>query len=444
MHPTSERRLNRCRLGLAALATLTVACSREPWRGELPLRPLLYTEPAQLGSGEGSTEPVTWTDPVAWPSEFGTQTSLARPTDQRLLPARSPEALVLATTTALLAHDREALEFHLFDAAGLTRAARTGADTARRDAATLLDDSLRTLALFDPGPPSQAREGGLGAMLRPGQLVIGRPRTVEGAVIEDGTPAVMHWGSEIELALTDGTASFTLRFPRIIVDTDGTWRLGAAPTVDARFAAFRELGIDRKPQLLAPEHSPLPLSVGNFWHYRTRRPSGTETADTWGILTQEGFRDEVTDVTEFDGWRLVRMRRVFDNPLRPVEATALIQTPLRLYRCDRECQRHAGDLGWILSYSIAQVPVVVYPLSGGRAWGAGGVDSRNNVYRVQPESTPVETPAGAFGDTTEIVRITPRGRESRFFVPGVGFILSRNDAGLATTLEELTEYRVLP
>jgi hypothetical protein len=440
--------LRRLHLLLAALLA-TAGCDRAAWEGELPLRPLLYTEPAAQAAegssteGSGQPEPELIGDPVAWPTEFETHT--VRPTDatMRLAPATSPDALMQAVYSALVAYDAEALQIHLFTADELAAAARMGADAARRDAATTHDESMRLLEAFNPGPQSEARAGGIAALLRPSQVVVGRPRSITGAVVEEQEPVAMHWGNELTIQLVDTNSTFSLRFPKLLVTSDGIWKLAAAPTVDQRFRAFRALGIDRKPELMNPEHAPIPLSVGNFWHYRTRRPSGGDTATEFGVITQDGYRDEVTEVEDHGGYRVVRFRRVFDNPVRAIESFAWLVTPLRVYRCDRDCQRHAGDVTWTLNYAANQVPILTYPLIAGESWGAGGEDGRNNVFRIQPDRVAVEVPAGSYGESFEVSRITPRGRESRFFVPGIGVVLARDDAGFATTLEELTDYRVL-
>lgn len=432
-------------LSLAAL----LGCDRPAWQGEMPLRPLLYTEPAAIlleGSadeGSASIAAAPTLDPVAWPTAFETHTIRPNDAAQRLAPATTPDALMQAVYAAFVAYDVQALRVHLFSAEELGASARMGADAARREAATIHDESMRLLEAFDPGPQSEARPGGIGAMLRPSQVVVGRPRTVTGAVAAENDVIAMHWGNELTIQLVDTSSTFALRFPKILLTSEGIWKLAAAPTVDQRFRAFRALGIDRKPELMNPEHAPIPLSVGNFWHYRSRRPSGGDTATAFGVLTQDGYRDEVTEVEDHEGYRVVRFRRVFDNPIRSIESFAWPVTPLRVYRCDRDCQRHANDVSWTLTYAANQVPILTYPLIAGDSWGAGGEDGRNNVFRTQPDRVAVEVPAGSYSETFEVSRITPRGRESRFFVPGIGVVLARTDAGFATTLEELTDYRVL-
>ncbi len=438
MRTDAVRLVPRVALGLALCGV--TGCDAPFGHGDPPLRPLLYTE-APTGT-DGSGQHV---DPVAWPSEFATRAMTPGAADRATGPAATPEQALYGVFAALVAHDEDALDAYLFDGAGLGAAARLGDDAARRDAGEIADAVRRLLATFDPGPASRARDGGLAALLRPTQVVVGRPRTIEGRAIEDPDDGIasMHWGNELTFEVAGTDARFTLRFPRLLRGVDGSWRLGAAPVVDARFVAFRALGIDHKPELLTTDHADLPLTVGNFWHYRTRRPHDGASEDGWGVLTQDGYRDEVSEVVEYDGYRVATMRRLFDNPLRTGETWSVLVTPTRVYRCDRECRRNAGTLSWVLTFASRAVPMVVFPLEPGAAWGAGGSDGRSNVFRVQPEFAVSDVPAGVFDEAYEIVRTTPNGREIRYFVRGVGFVATRNDAGFATTLEELTEYRVL-
>jgi hypothetical protein len=444
--------LDSWRLHLIHLVTtaLVAGCARAPSSSEPPLRPLLYTEGSSPGGAplDGLEE---WTDPtydpVAWPTRFGS-VAVARTLERATVAsAVTPAAAMVGVVNALLNGDREALESYLFDAASLSESARIGNEAALRDAAEIHDATLALFEAFEPGPASRARPGGLAELFAPGALIVGRGRLLDGTASQPDEHPPMHWGSELSIELVGTGATFVLRFPRLLQGADGRWRLAAAPAIDARFRTFRALGLDLKPELLAFDQHPFPLTVGSYWHYRTRRPlSGDPTAEGTGrgLITPDGFRDEVVRLDEFPSYRVAHLRRLFDNPARSSEYFSYLVTPLRVYPCDRECQRRAGEMDWLLSWAQSRTPLLAFPLTPGLGWGAGGLDGRTNIYRVQPESTDVEVPAGTFTGAMEIVRATARGRESIAFVPSVGTVMRRSSTGSATDIEELIEYRILP
>ncbi len=448
MTPTAPARRHVAVAGLLC-ALLMSACGRRERVGEPPLRPLLYTE-GHGGIGEAPPALWEWTspgyDPVAFPSEHATSIVLA---DAPLPsgPAATPRDLMLGVWDALARGDRAALAPYLFDAEGLSAAAHMGMDAARAEVADMDEAMQALLAAMSPGPASRARPDGLVSLLEPGQVVVGRPRNVDGSVADDDDDVpVMHWGNELQLVVAegDGDASFTLRFGRILLGEDGAWRLAAAPTLDDAFDTFIALGLALKPEMLNPEHAAYPVSVGNYWHYRSRQPAvGSAEGEGYGVLTDEGYRDEVIDVTECAGYRIARIRRLFDNPSRNSETHAWLVTPTRLYDCDRECVRRADEMSWLLAWARRQVPTQVFPPRAGMSWGAGGLDTRTNVYRVQPDRAAVDVPAGVFDDAWEITRSTARGRESTFFVQGIGVVMRRQVASYDTTIEELVDYRVM-
>lgn len=443
----------RDRLSVAMLATVAVLLGGcLPGRGESepPLRPLLYTEGSNstanlLPGYEEWTDPAH--DPVAWPTRFPTAALSRAPDRATVASALTPAAAMLGVLDALLHGDRDSLETYLFDAPSLSAAARLGEDAARRDAAEIRDATLALYEVFAPGPASRARPGGLAELFAPGSVIVGRGRNLDGSASAEGESPPMHWGSEVTVELTGSDATFVLRFPRLLQGPDGLWRLAAAPAVDARFRTFRALGLDLKPELLAFDQHPWPLTVGSYWHFRTRRPlDGDPTAEGTGrgLITPDGFRDEVSRLDEYPSYRVAHLRRLFDNPSRDSEHLAYLVTPLRVYSCDRECQRRAGDIDWMLSWTQSRTPLLAFPLVPGTGWGAGGLDGRTNVFRVQPEPIDVEVPAGTFGGASEIVRATARGRESFAFVPSVGIVMRRASTGSSTEIEELIEYRILP
>lgn len=444
--------VTRCTSLLAiALGLLVSACRGPVEPHDPPLRPLLYTEP--IDGDEPLPGDEMWVrpdiDPVAWPTSWGTHSAAHLPRPRGAAATANAEQLLIDVVDALLSNDDDRFLAHVLDAEGLRDAARMGEDAARIRSAELLDEARETLDRFDPGPAAAARPGGLAALLEPTQVVAGRPRLVDGQLVEDDADAELRWGSEVTLQLIGHDLTFTVRFPQLLRRSDGTWALGAAPTVDARFASWRRLGMDRKPELMDAAHAAWPLTAGSYWHYRVRQPTAGAIADNddgeqYGILTDDGYRDEVVDITRWDGWRLVRLRRLYDDPARTSESPALLVTPHHVYRCPRDCVRNADDVGWILAWSERQTPLLVDGIEHGRSWGAGGNDVRNNVYRSAPDPVASAVPAGTFREAVEITRSTPGGRETRFFAHGIGFVMTRQVAGITTTVEELVDYRILP
>lgn len=436
-------------LAVLALCASLAGCRKPASTTEPPLRPLLYTEP--IASDEPLPGDEMWTrpdlDPVAWPTAWGTHSAAHMPRPRGPAATSNAEQLLVDVVDALLTNDDARFLAHVLDAEGLRDAARMGQDAARVRAAELADEAEETLARFDPGPAAAARPGGLGALLEPTQVVAGRPRLVDGQLVEDPADAELRWGSEVTLQLVGHDQTFTVRFPQLLRRADGTWALGAAPTVDARFATWRRLGMDRKPELMDAEHAAWPLTAGSYWHYRVRQPTADaldEDGEQYGVLTDDGYRDEVVDVSRWDGWRLVRLRRLFDDPSRSSESPALLVTPLHVYDCPRDCIRNADDVGWILAWSERRTPLLVDGVEAGRSWGAGGTDVRNNVYRSSPDPEEAAVPAGTFRTAVEISRSTPGGREARYFAHGIGVVMTRQVAGITTTVEELVDYRILP
>lgn len=424
----------------AAVAALALAgCRGESAEVQAPLRPLLYTE-APAGTGPTIPGFEEWVDPnhdpTAWPTEH--TTTFARRAATPPGPAATPEALVLDVFEALASGDVERLRVHAFDGQALATASRMSPESGSRTADEIWDETLATLRMMAPRPGARA------IVLQPGQVTIGRPRAVDGSVAEEDEAAVMHWGNELTFTIRGTDLEFTLRFPNLLVDERGLWKLRAAPTVEAGFEAYRDMGLDLMPELMDTEHAPIPLSVGNYWHYQTRRPGTGEGETAYGTLTRDGHRDSVVEVSEHQGYRVARFRRVYDDPNRSSSRFAWLVTPTRLFECGRECVRRADDPAWVLAYGRRTTPLCVFPVERGTGWGAGGHDTRNNAWRVAPEPAEVSVPAGTFPDAFELVRSTAAGRESTYFVPGIGMVMLRTQSAVETLVEELVDYRILP
>lgn len=431
---------------LTIALTLLAACRPPERQPEPPLRPLLYTEAPEgtpgVPAGYEALADRTF-DPTAWPTAYSSVSPSELGPELTLMQATTPDRLMLDVFYALLDGDLARLERHVFRPEALSAAARMGEEAAE-EATEATRAALRDLVnAFTSGSPSQLREGGLRELLEPGQIVVGRPRNIDGAQTAD-EDAVMHWGSELVVHVRGTNIDFALRFPNLLLGPDGLWHLRRAPTVDDRFGTWRAAGFDLKPAMMQNEHAPYPVDVGNYWHYRTRRPGvGGEGASEYGVLTNRGFRDEVTSVEEYVGYRVARIRRVYDNPSLTSERDALLLTPLRVYDCDRECVRRRDDASWVLDYAHRTTPLLVFPLQRGEGWGAGGRAQTSNRFRVGADPEVADVPSGRYPDAYAIVSSTPRGRSTRYVIPGVGVVLHRLESTTETHLEELTEFRIL-
>jgi hypothetical protein len=421
----------------------------EPGATDPPLRPLLYTEAPAPAERVPLPGMEMWQaadlDPVAWPTELPT-TVRSMPSTGLHEPPRTPDALLLAALDALLRDDTQALAALTFDVDTFAAAARTSTRDAERQVEELVQTLTQTRLLFQAPPPSQARAEGLRGLLEPGQVTLGRGRLHSGAVATADQVAVMHWGNEVVMHHRDLPVSFVIRFPKVLVDSEGVWRLAAAPVADAAFRMFRTLGLDLKPELLNATQGGLPLNTGNFWHYRVERPreeSGSTTELRLGFAS-EGFRDEIIGMDDRGAYRLVRFRRLFDDPTRTSQTFAWLQTPLRIYACNRECQRRSRDVSWLLTHAQNQVPLLVLPPPAGGGWGAGGTERTDPVWRVAPETEAVDVPAGHFPATRRLSRSVPGGQQVVHFAPGIGFVQRSTIAGLRTEDERLSDYRIMP
>jgi hypothetical protein len=435
---------------LPLLLILNGGCSSsEANLSDPPLRPLLYTEVTSRVEGgiPGFDEWLaTNHDPLAWPAE-GSLGVL--PTHVSVVAEpRTADELMLAVFEALLSEDARLLQSLVFTPEAYMAAARTNEGDAQA-AIDELQAGVRTLLeQFESPSESQSRPDGLRGLIEAGQITVGRGRNIDGSSTTADQIPVMHWNSEMIMRLRDTEVEFVLRFPKVLVGADGMWRLAAAPSVDGRFQAFRSLGMDLKPEMMSAQHSAFPLSVGNYWHYRTIRPLSSQPQEGNSRAVNQsannGYRDEVIQTDDHLGYRVVRLRRLFDDPNRPSQLFAWLVTPLRIYSCSRDCQRSAEDTSWILNYAQNQVPLIVLPALPGSAWGTGGHDTEHNVWRIDPERQEIVVPSGTFPEAVELSRSVAGGQQFVYFAPGVGFVMRRNNAGLQTEDEELIDYRIMP
>jgi hypothetical protein len=267
---------------------------------------------------------------------------------------------------------------------------------------------------------------------------------------------VQHWSNTVYFSLLsqplkpqEGSkkppeAPFSLNLGRILRVPSGEWCLASAPDPSGVFRAYLRAGFHFKPEMLQPEHHPFPLSVGNFWLYRVKRPESGGLQELEALdATSEEVRLEVVDVEAFEGYRLVTLRRIHKHLETKSETLRYLVTPRRLYYCTRYCASRIKELTYVIDYTRFNTPRLVFPLKQGVSWGSGGVSSRRDNNHVRQDAAVVTVPAGEFRDALVVDRTLKDKGEVRYFKPGVGVVRreGRDERGPYT--EEMIKYRIL-
>jgi hypothetical protein len=455
---------------VVAVASGVGGCPPSDVPGEPPLRPLVYTE-----SPGGTTSPTLpgyemWTgetDPTAYPDETGLLGR--RRSDERVAPDQldlsTPEALGRLVFQALARLDEDLLEHLLMTPEEYARAARTSYSRAVEHVAQARAEMADVLGVFRGQVPSEQRPGGLGGMLRLEAVNARSYRRVTGEIIPAGSsePGEMVLGSEIVLRLGDTDQLFRLRLPKVLRDATGQWRLAEAPEVGGTLQLFTEMGFQLSGTLLSFEHYPLPWQTGNYWMYQVRtleRQVGEVEARIEGHPEPERrdrservvardpslplIRDEVASRQDYDGYSLVWIARTDGQPRSTPRRRAYLVTARRVYRCERDCQRHIDEIDWLLDHLSRRTPELIFPLRPGLGWRTGGRLSAEGEYQTRQREEVAHVPAGRFEGTICVTRSTNEGREHRYVAPGIGVVLTRVEGSTTTTYQELVEYRILP
>jgi hypothetical protein len=307
--------------------------------------------------------------------------------------------------------------------------------------------------------------------------VPGSGRRITGETVEGDEPADMFFGTEVHMRLHDTAQVFELRIPKLLKDAQGQWRIADPPELDGQFLLFIEMGFPLTQRLLSFEHYPYPLQTGNYWTYQVRRedrelstdiPSPSEEvaegtgegpddgggpvageppdpfAEDESAADLERYRDEVVDREDYDGYALVRIRRTYDDPERTTERFAYLMTAYRLYRCNADCRRNIEDISWLLAHLSHRTPELIFPLEPGMGWRTGGRLDADGEYQSRSQYESADVPAGNFVDAVCITKGTTLGREHRYFVRGIGVVLTRTEAATQITYAELIDYRIIP
>lgn len=361
----------------------------------------------------------------------------------------SPESLARAVFRAIAEQDRALFYRVLIDEGSLQKLAKVKEDTAKKRVSALRRSAMKSFSVFSPGNASEEPEGGLAKKIVFEEFKAGKAGTIWGRKPRRGEEVVQHWNNTLQFSLRSHeeegkTAIFSLSLGRILKTPSGEWRLASSPEASGSFRDYLNAGFHLKPEMMQPEHHPFPLSVGNFWRYKVKRP-GLEGAenDTLDNL-QEEVRLEVTGVDKFDGYRLVTLRRIHKRTDSRSETVRYLVTPRRLYFCSSYCKYKIKDIDYVIAYIRQNSPLLIFPLQPNDAWRAGGVKTRRNPrWIVGEERELAAVPAGDFRDSLVIKSARKGDSESRHFKPGIGVVRRSKEDRHGLSIEELIEYRIL-
>jgi hypothetical protein len=474
-------------LGVSGLTACSDAHERAPRptkAEQRPLQPLIYTERPDLSVEaaavrerrlmrqllEGSSASGNWGDLEA-------VSETKRPT------LTDADQLGEAMFDALVERDEglwDALFVAPADYAGMVH---LDLDKSREFVDDVQAKSRETWESFEPGRASEAREDGLEGLLEFASLELGEGRTVGGSVAEDDEPVAQHWGNVLELRLSGTDVHFELRISKILYVAHPRHRpnqpmlgLASAVQMSSQLEVYLRAGLHLKPELLETREYPYPLAVGNFWRYRrspadgpadeadgsASKPADSEELDAenaaYSGLTATETLLEVTSVDRHGSWRLVTLRRSYNDENLTTYNQHWLVLPRRIYRCSSVCRTHSDDLGWLLSYLDQQTPIFRFPMNLEDGWGEGGQSAdASAVFEVGADWSDVDVPAGNYANTVAIEGTGPlalidgfyRGREqTRYFAHGRGVVRrvlgSRADGSRGRVVERLVESRIMP
>ena len=408
---------------------MVMGCER-PFSGEEPpLRPLVYTE---LPPSEETVEEA--------PPEIENHVA--------------PEDLGYALFHALIDHDRTAYEDIFVSSAAISELIHAKPDDATRQARDILQKSELMWQLFVPPLAAEEPIGGLSSRLRLIEFRLGKGRTLAGKVADPGTDEIMqHWGNDLRIELLDSDKVFTIRIPKIVKTRLG-WRIAAPIEFDRTLQIFLETGMHLKSDLLTSEHYPMPLEVGNYWKYRVVREldSLPETTDpnTKSAPSQDvTINDMITDILQRNGYWIVTFERTEVDPNNQPDGPVIshfswLVSPRSIYPCARDCRNNVDSISYLLGYISRQTPIYIFPLEIGKRWGTAGQTVNFSKYEVRAiHNDPIVVPNGSFTQVYELFGSIEEGRESRYFVPGIGVIKRIVRGSVSQKSEVLIQRRLI-
>lgn len=435
--------------GAVLLSTLaTTGCDNNSYRSDnQPLRPLLYTEseqslqPFELEGWELWTTPDL--DPHAYPG-------IALEQEKRMMSGdafdhRSPEGLIRAAYVAATRGDLAMLQSLALDEEGLTTIARVPTSRAAARHQALQRSLEEFMRLFRPESATDARPDGLSGLIQPSGIQLGPPRRIDGSIVADVADAEMYSANTMRIHVLSSTIDFDVRFPRLLKDESGEWRLSEAPTVSDTWQSFRRPGLDLKPELLDAEHAPFPFDVGNYWHYELKQLplDGSESPEEVAPTRALAYRDTVSEIYSGNIYNVVTLRRTFADPARDSEIRHLLVTTRHIYTCSRECYRRRENLSYLLGYMGRSTPLFVFPANRNHAWREGGRTGGRSTRIAETSDVPIIVPAGSYGASVHIRHADGGTGASIYFAEGVGVLREEQRHGAQLHQANLVQYRIL-
>ncbi|QDG51805.1 hypothetical protein FIV42_13955 [Persicimonas caeni] len=503
----------RCRSTLLLILLLALpACSdaQDPSPSNAsPLQPLIYTERPDLSPEAAAVrERRLMRHLLDGSNASGNWGSLEKRSQTRRQPMSTAEALGQAMFTALVERDEDLWDSVFVAPADYAGMVHLELDRSRKFVDDIQGKSGEVWRSFEVGRASEAPEGGFAGLLEFHSLELGEGRTLDGPIAEEGEPIAQHWGNVLRLRLKGSDVIFELRVPKILRIAHPRHHpnqpgLGVASAVQmsSQLEVYLRAGLHLKPQLLETREYPYPLAVGNFWRYRRSLQDAAKAAeagpdsikqaptqqdptkqapseqapseqapseqaspeDANPALSASGLRAtetllEVTSVDRYGSWRLVTLRRSYnDEKLTTIDQHWLV-LPRRIYRCSSVCRVHADDLGWLLSYLDRQTPLFRFPMRLDEGWGEGGQSGEDDeVFQVAGDWHDILVPAGSYANTVAIEGTGPleaidryyRGRgQTRYFSHGRGVVQrvihASTDGDQPAVVEKLIESRIMP
>lgn len=389
----------------------------------------------------------------------------AIPVDSQALAGNAPDPVALgrAIFDALTRQDAEVFDRLLVTSEDLQDLQKVKAETGDATAANLRRGAMQAFKVFAPGVSSMELDGGLGPHVRFDSVRLGRGLTLRGRKVRDPSDAQQYWDSVLLFRFAPpgdardtadpikGTRAepmlFAMTLPHLLKTASGGWKLARIPKFSIDFRTFLKAGMHLKPELMRPEHHPMPLSVGNYWRYRVRRPDRGLT-DVFGVtdLAKEEIRVEVTDVRRYPGYRVASLRRTHSVTPEETSSTRFhyLVTPRFVFRCTSYCRSKANSPEYVLAYIRDNTPALIFPLEPGMGWERGGELTRNDSrYETLEKLHTAQVPAGEFRDTVVIETQIRAGIDARYFKPGLGYVKRDWRGNTGSRFEELVRYRIL-
>lgn len=380
------------RVGAITLSglVLSTGCGRGTSSPDPPLRPLLYTEPAE-GAGSTIEGYEEWNhavlDPVAFPGSAQSQPG-ELPAESRKLLSDTPANAVRSILDTLRSGTVDELESLIPPAELLEEKLRLSPERAAARAESLRESLQQLYADIHPLARPEYRRSNWSSLLQITQVDIGPPRAVDGSIV-DSEEAHMYDTNRASMHLVGTDVDFLIRFPRLFLDDNDQWRVGGTPSASDNYRLLLEFGFDQKPELMQSDQAGLPFRKGNYWDYQIEH----KRDGVWTERRGRGFRDSVEEIEDHNLYRVITIRRTYRSPDRPDQRRVFLQTPTRLFSCDSSCVRASDSLDALLRRVRNLDPLIVFPIDPSENTDNSREETRPSTARVDEQ---YEVPFGLF------------------------------------------------